>query len=168
MNSSNDNEKLNKHNYLIQNIFISENNSQSNNVISLKNTFNFSIKQVNISSNALDLINRTDEITLFHKKYKKEEKQKLINKFNKLIYFCYRSNTFPMYNKLNSILTRDSGWGCMIRCGQMIMARAVYKYLKSKNFSSEKAILETIKYFLDIQKKIFLQFFLPFYQKILI
>lgn len=150
MNSSNDNGKLNKDNYLIRNIFISENDYDFNDIISFKNAFNYNIKQVNISINALDLINRTDEITLFYKKYKNEEKQKLINKFNKLIYFCYRSNIFPMKNRANGILSRDSGWGCMIRCGQMIMSRAVYKYLKSKNFSSEKAISETIKYFLDI------------------
>ena len=70
--------------------------------------------------------------------------------FDKIIYFCYRKNTYPFKTRINVNLTRDSGWGCMVRCGQMIMARGIYKYFKSKKMSTEKAISETIKYFLDI------------------
>ena len=55
-----------------------------------------------------------------------------------------------MSTRLKITLSRDSGWGCMIRCGQMIMSRAIYKYLKSEKYTNERAISETIKLFLDI------------------
>ena len=61
------------------------------------------------------------------------KKNLLLIKYNKLIYFCYRRNIFPIKNRFNVGVSRDSGWGCMIRCGQMIMSHAIYKYLKSKN-----------------------------------
>ena len=56
----------------------------------------------------------------------------------------------PINTRLNISITRDSGWGCMLRCGQMIMSKAIYKYLKAEKYTTEKAITETIKLFLDI------------------
>ena len=89
-------------------------------------------------------------ISLFNKKYTNESFYKFMDKFNKLIYFCYRKNIYPMNTRLKITLSRDSGWGCMIRCGQMLMSRAIYKYLKSEKNSTEKAIIEVIKLFLDV------------------
>ena len=145
-----DNEILNKSKYLIQKLFISDDIPQFNKYISCKNEFNFSINQLNINNSVLDNNIITKQITLFNKKYKNSEIQKIKNEYNKLIYFCYRRNTYPMKNRFNINVTCDSGWGCMIRCGQMIMAKAIYKYLKSKKYSSVNSISETIKYFLDI------------------
>ena len=149
--SKKENDIINKSKYLKQNIFVSESESEPeyNTNISYSDKFNVNVKQNNIN-NILYKINNESEITLFNKKYKKEQAQKLQYTFDKIIYFCYRKNTYPFKSRTNGILTRDSGWGCMIRCGQMIMARGIYKYLKSKNYSTEIAISETIKYFLDI------------------
>ena len=148
-NSKKENDIINKSKYLRENIFVSESEPEFNNIITYKDKFNFNVKQNNIN-NILDKITIEDEVTLFHKKYKKEQEQKLQYTFDKIIYFCYRKNTYPFKSRNNGILTRDSGWGCMIRCGQMIMARGIYKYLKTKKYTTEKAISETIKYFLDI------------------
>jgi len=150
MNSSKAFDKSDKQNYLIEKIFISKKEPLFNNIASFNNKFNFNIKEININKFALEQFNTMNQITLFHKIYTIETKNKLLYNYNKLIYFCYRSNIYPIKNKINVDLFRDSGWGCMIRCGQMIMSRAIYKYLKSKKFSSEKAISETIKYFLDL------------------
>jgi hypothetical protein len=120
------------------------------NIVSFNEKFKFIIKNNKINNFILEQFNTKDQITLFHKTYKYDKKEKLLYNYNELIYFCYRSNIFPIQNKNNVYLFRDSGWGCMIRCGQMIMSRAIYKYLKSKKFSTEKAISETIKYFLDL------------------
>jgi cysteine protease ATG4 len=120
-----------------------------NNAIKFSNKNNFIIKQLNINSSTLEQINIKDFFILFNKKYTNKEKQKIIYNFNKIIYFCYRKNTYPMSSRIRVGISRDSGWGCMVRCGQMIMARAIYKYLKSKKYSSEKAVSETIKLFLD-------------------
>ena len=140
----------NKKHYLNEKIFLSENNFQFNNIIFFKDTFNFNIKKSNINNFILEQFKEISKITLFYKTYTDDKKNKLLYTFNKLIYFCYRSNIYPILNKINVHLYRDSGWGCMIRCGQMIMSRALYKYLKSKQFSTELAISETIKFFLDI------------------
>ena len=150
MNSSNEKNKSNKQHYLIEKIFISENDTHFDDIASFNEKFKFIIKNNNINNFILEQFNTIDQITLFYKNYKYDKKEKLLYNYNKLIYFCYRSNIFPIQNKLNLYLFRDSGWGCMIRCGQMIMSRAIYKYLKSKKFSTEKAIYETIKYFLDL------------------
>ena len=141
---------INKSKYLIDNIFILESEPEFNNVILYNNKFNFNVKNNSINNFILEQINNEDEIILFNKKFKKDQGQKLKYTFDKILYFCYRKNTYPFKSRISASISRDSGWGCMIRCGQMIMARAIYKYLKSKKFSTEKAISETIKYFLDI------------------
>ena len=140
MNSSKAFDKSDKQNYLIEKIFISKKEPLFNNIAYFNNKFNFNIKEININKFALEQFNTMNQITLFHKIYTIETKNKLLYNYNKLIYFCYRSNIYPIKNKINVDLFRDSGWGCMIRCGQMIMARAVYKYLKSQKFSFYRQI----------------------------
>ena len=142
-------EKEDKSKYLIKNLFILDNNSQSEHIDSSNNNINFVVKQLDINTTTLESINISNNFTLFNKTYKNDDKQKIKHKYNKLIYFCYRKNIFPIKNRFNVGVSRDSGWGCMVRCGQMIMSHAIYKYMKSKKYSSENAIAETIKLFLD-------------------
>ena len=147
--TNNKDNNQNKSKYLIENIFVSETDSQINNTITYNKQFNYNIKEISLNIPVIDPIIINDKLTFFYKKYSNEEKEKLKHKFNKLLYFCYRKNTYPMKTRIGVGISRDSGWGCMIRCGQMIMSRAIYKYLKSKKVPTEKAISETLKYFLD-------------------
>ena len=142
-----------KLNYLIKNIFITSTNSDDFNSIKLNNdinSININKNNANINNNIMSKISSFKSISLFNKKYTNESFYKFMDKFNKLIYFCYRKNIYPMNTRLKITLSRDSGWGCMIRCGQMLMSRAIYKYLKSEKNSTEKAIIEVIKLFLDV------------------
>ena len=147
------NNNKDKLNYLIKNIFISSIDSSPINIIKLnKNIDSFNFKEINTTINKalITKISNYKSITLFNKTYSTDSFFKFLYKFNKLIYSCYRKNIYQMPTRLKITISRDSGWGCMIRCGQMIMSRAIYKYLKSEKFTIEKAISETIKLFLDI------------------
>ena len=152
MNMKVDNNK-DKLDYLIKNIFINSMNTETFNTIKLNNNIDsININTINaaINKSIISKISNYKSITLFNKTYTSDSFFKFLYKFNKLIYFCYRKNIYPMNTRLKITLQRDSGWGCMIRCGQMIMSRAIYKYLKSEKYTTEKAITETIKLFLDI------------------
>jgi cysteine protease ATG4 len=94
-----------------------------------------------------------DKFIIFSKEFNNDNNIKTTHFLMKIIYFSYRNNFNPISNnnKFRLTYTSDTGWGCMIRCGQMIMSRGLYKYLKkNNNLSSFKAIKETIKYFLDL------------------
>ena len=102
------------------------------------------------SQNFSYLFSKSSSIMLYNKTYSVKEIGKLSYKLNKIILFCYR-NKMPHIKRENSkkYYTSDSGWGCMIRCGQMILARAIYKYFKAQKISSEEAIQRTLFYFYE-------------------
>ena len=91
-----------------------------------------------------------EKITIFSKTYTQDIMNKLIYSIGKIIYLSYKKH-FPsiLNKKKNKTYTNDSGWGCMIRCGQMILSRAIYKYYKNFKFDSFEALIQTSKYFLD-------------------
>jgi len=91
---------------------------------------------------------------IFHRYYNlkdKNDKNDLINKLSKILYISYRKNFPIIFNNNQKKYTSDSGWGCMIRCGQMIMSRALFKYFKLK-YSKKYYIrlFKSIQYFLEI------------------
>ena len=142
--------------YLLKNIFITSTNSESFNSITIKDDIdklNINTIKVNLNKQILQKISSYKYIILFGKKYKSETYFKFLFKFNKLIYFCYRKNIYPINTRLKVPLTRDSGWGCMIRCGQMIMSRGLVKYFKSKLDKDKSVFSETLKFFVDIPYK---------------
>ena len=97
----------------------------------------------------LSMINN-EKITIFSKTYTQDIMNKLIYSIGKIIYLSYKKNFPSIINKKkNKTYTNDSGWGCMIRCGQMILSRAIYKYYKNFKFDSFEALIQTSKYFLD-------------------
>lgn len=73
----------------------------------------------------------------------------LSNLKKELIWFSYRNNFEAiMYGKM--LYSSDAGWGCMIRAGQMIFAKAIIEYMKTEsNIYSNKIIDNTILLFFD-------------------
>ena len=150
-NTSNSN--IDKSTYLINHIFLTPNRSVPINTIRLNNDINsINFNTINTIINKQIFAKKTTfkSLTLFNKSYTNNTFDKFMKKYNKLIYFCYKKNIYPMNTRLKLSITRDSGWGCMIRCGQMIMSKAIYKYFKGEKYTTGKAISETIKLFLDI------------------
>ena len=96
------------------------------------------------------------KINLFHHEFYsnpegiEEDNPKIQKLLSHLLYFCYRSKFPPIENiKKHNHYTSDSGWGCMIRCCQMILSRALYKMFKHLNFKTYKAIFKTLIYFME-------------------
>lgn len=81
----------------------------------------------------------------------KELNDQLKRSFNSIIWFTYRRN-FPILKpqKPNKDYISDTGWGCMIRAGQMMWAEVLKRFLKAK---SHKEIVEIIRLFLDSEVK---------------
>ena len=105
-----------------------------------------------INFNTIYKFNSFANLQIFHKKFQKNETfQNYRNKLNSFIYLSYRKN----FNKIKSyrtknFLTSDCGWGCMIRSSQMILARAIYKILKTQGIKDKiERKIKTIQYFLD-------------------
>ena len=144
---------IDKFTFLINHIFLIPNHSVPINIIRLNNDINsINFNSINPLINKQIFTKKTTfkSLTLFNKTYTNQTFDKFMKKFNKLIYFCYRKNIYPMNTRLKMTITRDSGWGCMVRCGQMLMSKVIYKYLKGEKYTTGKAISETIKLFLDI------------------
>ena len=68
-------------------------------------------------------------VYLYNRRYDLEkEMDELLCDLNDIFWFSYRSNFEPIiYN--NKLYTSDAGWGCMIRAGQMILAKGIYNIL---------------------------------------
>ena len=93
-NKDNKDDNQNKSKYLIENIIVSETDSQINNTITYNKQFKFNIKEISLNIPVIDQIIINDKLTFFYKKYSSEEKEKLRHKFNKLLYF----KDFKQYN----------------------------------------------------------------------
>ena len=81
------------------------------NIFNFQNKFDFN--QININYKNIQIFNEKNEIE---------------SKLKNLIYFSYRININFKYE--NKFFNSDSGWGCMIRCYQMILCKALMKILK--------------------------------------
>ncbi len=50
--------------------------------------------------------------------------------FSQRIYFSYRKQFEPlMSSRSGDIITSDGGWGCMIRCAQMLLAQTFLTHM---------------------------------------
>lgn len=123
-------------------------------------TINFNLNDLKYNSDVTSRLNKND-IYIFHKCFKcvknnlpetaNQTKRKFQCKLNKILYFCYRKNFPPISSIKNpkSTYTSDTGWGCMIRCSQMMVARALYKIFKYQNISTVKSLYTSLLYFLE-------------------
>ena len=53
-----------------------------------------------------------------------------LKSFSQRIYFSYRKQFEPLISSRNGdVLTSDGGWGCMIRCAQMLLAQTLLVHM---------------------------------------
>lgn len=54
--------------------------------------------------------------------------------FSQRIYFSYRKQFEPLngLRRNGDLITSDCGWGCMIRCAQMLLAQALLNHMTNK------------------------------------
>ena len=121
----------------INNIII---NNPNKNRIRYNAVLNFK-KELNISKKA-------KKFHLFNYECKNPNEERIIYKLGKVLLFTYRKN-FPKITsyKTKKTYTTDAWWGCMIRCGQMILSRGIYLFLKSKGITTENALDYTVPLF---------------------
>jgi len=125
-----------------------------NNIIGIKgidekSKINFKKKIIsNYSSSNINKI-KNEKYQIFNKLYTKDNKDKLIYNFAKIIFLSYKKNFPEIKNLKGKKYTSDSGWGCMIRCGQMIMARGLYKYFKKIGFSTKYSLIHSVEFFME-------------------
>jgi len=56
--------------------------------------------------------------------------------FSQRIYISYRKQFEPLTSSRNGdIITSDGGWGCMIRCAQMLLAQTLLTHM-TNSFNS--------------------------------
>ncbi|XP_062867225.1 cysteine protease ATG4A isoform X2 [Trichomycterus rosablanca] len=80
--------------------------------------------QINVFSEFLEDLPDTDEpVWILGQCYSvKTEKSELLNDVHSRLWFTYRKKFCPIGGTGPS---SDTGWGCMLRCGQMILAQAL-------------------------------------------
>lgn len=132
----------------------------SNKIRIATNNFLFSLNESKTSPNLYSKIQKRD-IHIYSDLFQciknstpeiaNQTKTKLLNKLNEIIYFCYRKNFPPIYSNktFKTSYTSDSGWGCMIRCSQMLISKALYEIFKQQDLSTQKALYTSIIYFLE-------------------
>lgn len=53
-----------------------------------------------------------------------------LKSFSQRIYFSYRKQFEPLLGSRNGdVITSDGGWGCMIRCAQMLLAQTLLTHM---------------------------------------
>ena len=85
---------------------------------------------------------------LFYYKFKNPNDDKIAYRIGKLLLFTYGKNYPKITNSKNKkTYTTDTNWGCMIRCGQMILSHGIYRVLKSKKIDTKNALYYTFSLF---------------------
>ena len=96
----------------------------------------------------LNLKKKLKKFNLFYYTCKNPNEDKIIYKLGKTLVYTYRKNFPKIKNyKTNKTYTTDAWWGCMVRCGQMILSRGIYRLLKSKGLDTKKALYFTVPLF---------------------
>ena len=94
-------------------------------------------------------------LILFSRRYDKRTKEDLKKRISETIWFSYREE-FPAimpetFHKKR--LTCDRGWGCMIRCGQMMLAEGIKRHYAGRGLLLDKfkkeSLMTIISFFAD-------------------
>ncbi|XP_011696684.1 PREDICTED: cysteine protease ATG4B isoform X1 [Wasmannia auropunctata] len=79
----------------------------------------------NIPDEAEDIPQTDEPVWIFGKKYNAIKELDAIRRdIRSKLWFTYRKGFVPI-GGCNSTFTSDKGWGCMLRCGQMVLAQAL-------------------------------------------
>ena len=93
------------------------------------------------------------KLQIFHNVFdlnNKEDKKNFENFFKHIIFFSYRKNFPEQKNiKTNANYNSDCGWGCMIRSGQMILAKAIYEIIRYGGEEIISSLIDTISCFIE-------------------
>ena len=96
----------------------------------------------------LNLSKKVKKFHLFNYACKNPSEDKIIYKLGKILLFTYRKNFPKITNyKTKKTYTQDAWWGCMVRCGQMILSRGIYLILKSRGLNTKDALNNTVPLF---------------------
>ena len=120
------------------------------NVVYSLYTFRSKSNQLHGNIEKLSILGNEYTIT---KDNEKDVNKKIENEIKNIVWFCYRKNFDPIVLNNNSgQLTTDSGWGCMIRVGQMMLYIFLNRLLnKEDNVDKRYGILS--KYFKEHKQK---------------
>ena len=98
--------------------------------------------------NKINVKKKYKKFHLFYNDCKNLGEEKLRYKLGKILLFTYRKNFPKITNYKNKkTYTTDAWWGCMIRCGQMILSRGIYRLLKKEKFYTKDALYYTVALF---------------------
>lgn len=122
-----------------------------NKVSDMKNSIKYNSFRVN---EFLDFSKKC-QLKIFNRHFNnmKVEIKQIMIELENIMYFSYRSFFEPFVNSENKIITSDCGWGCMIRCGQMILYHGFLRiFLQSlKNFAPmDEENMRTLKNLLKL------------------
>ncbi|XP_043604777.1 cysteine protease ATG4B isoform X4 [Bombus pyrosoma] len=79
----------------------------------------------NISDEPEDIPQTDEPVWILGKKYNAIRELDIIRRdIRSKLWFTYRKNFVPI-GGYNSTFTSDKGWGCMLRCGQMVLGQAL-------------------------------------------
>ena len=112
--------------------------------------------EINKYKAELNLKKKLKKFHLFNHKCDNPSDNRIIYKLGKVLVFTYRKNFPKITNyKTKKKYTTDAWWGCMVRCGQMILSHGIYRLLKSRGINTKSSIYFTSALFdnYPIQKK---------------
>ncbi|XP_025161973.1 cysteine protease ATG4B isoform X4 [Harpegnathos saltator] len=108
----------------------------------------------NIADEAEDIPQVDDPVWILGRVYNAIKELDIIRRdIRSILWFTYRKGFVPI-GGCNSTFTSDKGWGCMLRCGQMVLARALITLHLGKDWqwmpeSKNSTYLKILKRFED-------------------
>ena len=99
--------------------------------------------------NKFDINNILSPTYFFNKEISSENKDEVNNIINTFLYMTYRTGLINMKTIKSGNYTSDCGWGCMVRCSQMILSKAFIEKkifdLKQKNINVDDIMIKKIR-----------------------
>ena len=102
-----------------------------------------------LSTKKFEFKTKYSPIYLYNKQITIDNKDEIKDILNTFLYMTYRTNFYNLKTIGCGNYTSDSGWGCMIRCSQMLLSKALIEKkifdLKQKNIKIDDNIMKKIR-----------------------